>query len=325
MIIISMRALEWTFYQNPLRRIVQTRSPQPNGDASSLKKDLDGGYPSMKSALWDACDLASNFRGIHWTWSNGFHLPKETRPSNSTFAFLTSTALSATLHFCIFDVSVHSIRSISLSTFGSPDGGSIFDTTLPPITRYARSSVITLLSGIMFYAVIQWIYDLNTINFILLFRQSPSQWPPLFDAPWRATSVSDYWGKRWHQLFRSSFVQVGVKPMSSICGRAGILGAFGLSALLHDWGMWAMGRGSYIGHVGGFFLMMGVGCILEDLFKKMIGTKVHGWWGWLWTMTWVVGWGNWLVDAWATTGLLGSTIMPDMTERILRGIEAYGS
>jgi hypothetical protein len=313
--IIAMRSLEWTFYQKPLRRIY----------TSSLKDDFEGGCPSLSSALWDACDLTSNFRGIDWSWSQGFRVPKENRPTTSTLAFLICTGLSAILHFAIFDVSVHSVRSFSPLTFGCPTGGSIFDTSLSPVTRYARSSLITLLSGIMFYAVIQWINDLNTINIIILFRQSSSRWPPLFDAPWRATSVADFWGKRWHQLFRSSFAQVGAKPLSFFIGRAGVLGAFCLSGILHDWGMWAMGRGSYFGSVGGFFLMMSFGCILEDLFRRVSGRKVQGWWGWLWTMTWMVGWGNWLVDAWARTGLLGSTIMPNVTQKALLAIQAYRS
>jgi hypothetical protein len=44
--------------------------------------------------------------------------------------------------------------------------------------------------------------------------------------------------------------------------------------------------------MGRFFGMMGVGCILEDLFEKMLSMKVQGWWGWLWTMMWIVGWGT---------------------------------
>jgi len=324
MMIISMRAIEWTFYQKPLRRM-HTTSTLYNGDALSVKNNHEKARPTLRNALWDACDLMSNFRGIDWNWSQGIHLPKETRPTSSTRAFLTRTSLSAIVHFAIFDISVHYVRAFSPATFGGPYGGSIFDTSLPPIARYARSSAVTLLSGIMFYAVIQWIYDLNTINIVLLFRQSPSQWPPLFDAPWGATSVSDFWGKGWHQLFRSSFVRVGLKPLSFFIGRVGVLGAFGLSTILHDWGMWAMGRGSRIGSVAGFFMMMGVGCILEDLFKSISGRKVQSWWGWLWTMTWIVGWGNWLVDAWATTGLLGSTIMPDVTQQVLLAIETYAS
>jgi hypothetical protein len=37
------------------------------------------------------------------------------------------------------------------------------------------------------------------------------------------------------------------------------------------------------------------------------------------------GMGNWLVDAWARTGLLGSTIMPDVAGKVLLAIEAFRS
>ena len=231
-----MRAIEWTIHQKPLRRI-HTNPGQSNLDTSSFEDALDGSYPSLRGALLDACDLASYFRGINWSWSQQFRIPRETRPTVSTPAFITCTILSAAVHFLIFDISVHVVQSFSPSTFGCPDGGSILDASLPPFTRYAQSSIITVLSGIMFYAVIQWIYDLNTVNIILLFQQNLSQWPPLFDAPWRATSVSDFWGSRWHQLFRSLFVQLGAKPLSAFIGRTGILGAFFVLAILHDWGM----------------------------------------------------------------------------------------
>lgn len=314
-----MRVIEWSFYQRPLERCDKS---QHVGDQSSQRNGSIDTPVSLDRALWDACDLISNFRGINWKWSQGIFIPKETRPTGSAPAFLARTILSALLHFALFDMSVHTVRSFSPLTFGSPIGGTIFDASLPPLIRYVRSSSITLLSGIMFYAVIQWIYDLNTINFMILFRQSPSQWPPLFNAPWRATSVSDFWGKRWHQLFRTSFVQVGAKPLSFLIGRVGgVMGAFFLSAVIHDWGMWPMGRGSNFRTVGTCFLMMGVGCILEAVFKKLSGSEVRGWWGWLWTMVWVVGWGNLLVDAWARTGLLGSTIMPDVTAQLLRVAE----
>lgn len=308
-----MRIIEWTFSSNPLQRVDRDATPSPDKEGSSVKP------VTLKNALWDALDLIGNFRGIGWNWYQDRSMPKETRPTASTPAFLAYTALSALTHLVIFDVSVHFVRAFSPSTFGSPVGGTIFDHTLPPLERYARSTAITLLSGIMFYAVIQWIYDLNTINIILLFRQKPSRWPPLFDAPWRATSVADFWGKRWHQLFRSSFVSIGSKPGSYFAGKAGgVYGAFFVSAILHDWGMWPMAHGLQFSRVGGFFLAMGLGCISE----KESGVRTKGWSGWVWTMLWIVGWGNLLVDAWARSGLLGSTIFPDMTAIV---IEKLGS
>jgi hypothetical protein len=88
------------------------------------------------------------------------------------------------------------------------------------------------------------------------------------------------------------------------------MGAFFVSAILHDWGLWSTGRGTDFWRVGGFFLIMGVGCIMESLFTKLTGLKVRGWIGWLWTTVWVVGWGSILVDAYARKGLIGSKFMP---------------
>lgn len=303
-----MRAIEWTIYREPLCK--NDTSP-PRTDTKSP--------PTLTGALWDACDLTTNFRGVGWNWSQGFRFPTERRSTESTPAFLAQTILSAVIHFAIFDACVYSVGSFSPSTIGSPAGGTIFDPTLPSLARYARSSVITLLAGVMFYAVIQGIYDINTVNFIILFRQRPAQWPPLYDAPWKATSVAQFWAKGWHQLFRSSFVSVGARPLSFLIGRVGgVLGAFLLSGILHDWGMWAMARGTQSRKICGFFLMMGIGCILEALFRKAAGVRVQGWWGRSWTMMWIVGWGNLLVDAWARIGLLGSNVVPNGTGAVIR-------
>lgn len=89
------------------------------------------------------------------------------------------------------------------------------------------------------------------------------------------------------------------------------MGAFFWSGLLHDWGMWGMGHGTEFSHVGGFFLMMGVGCIMEALFKMATGVKVDGWVGWVWTMSWMVGWGIPMLDAWARRGLVASKFVPE--------------
>jgi hypothetical protein len=89
------------------------------------------------------------------------------------------------------------------------------------------------------------------------------------------------------------------------------MGAFFWSAILHDFGLWGMGKGTDFWSAGLFFLMMGVGVIVEALFKKATRRKVGGWAGWLWTMGWVVGWGTLLVDCYARLGLVGSQIIPE--------------
>jgi len=265
----------------------------------------------IHGVLWDTLELLSNMRGFGWDWGQGWQFPPETRPISSKAAFLGPTLLSAIVHFLIFDVLLNTAQSFSPSTFGSPTGGTIFDPSLSTFPRYAQSTFISLLFGIILYTTVQLPYDVFTIIGVLIFRQHPTRWPPIFGSPWRSTSLAMLWSKRWHQMLRSIFIDIGAKPFSYFVGRAGgVMGAFFLSAILHDWGLWSTGRGTEFWSVGGFFLIMGVGCVMEGVFTRLTGLKVRGRIGWLWTMGWMVGWGNILVDAHARKGFIGSKFMP---------------
>ncbi|KAF8141425.1 hypothetical protein EV363DRAFT_1308075 [Boletus edulis] len=62
----------------------------------------------------------------------------------------------------------------------------------------------------------QMIYDLCTVFGILLLGQDPAQWPPAFDP-------SDFWGRRWRQFLRYTFLLLGGYPLSLIWGRSGVV------------------------------------------------------------------------------------------------------
>jgi len=321
-----MRVIEWAFVKKHLRRIPTNELdvPQANGDANGQVNDIPNGHaalkkssphecsPTLSGILWDACDLSFNMRGHGWNWAQGWYFPPETRPTSSTPVFLASTLASAIKHTLLFDLMLSTVRSLSPSTYGSPVGGTIYDPSLPPLYRYSQSTLITVAGGIAIYATIHMVYDSLTIICIIILRQHPTQWPPVFDSPWLSTSVTSCWGQRWHQIFRGSFVGIGARPLSVLIGRVGgVMGAFFWSAILHDFGLWGMGKGTDFWSAGLFFLMMGVGVIVEALFKKATGRKVGGWAGWLWTMGWVVGWGTLLVDCYARLGLVGRQIIPE--------------
>lgn len=72
-------------------------------------------------------------------------------------------------------------------------------------------------------------------------------WPRLSNKPIFSNSLTDFWGKRWHSLFRRIFVVVGARPSSSIPEKLGFkkinksvkvgfgtLGAFMTSGVLHE-------------------------------------------------------------------------------------------
>jgi hypothetical protein len=105
---------------------------------------------------------------------------------------------------------------------------------------------------------------------------------------------------------------VGSKPLSVLFGPIGkVFGAFLLSGLVHDMGLWGLGRGSDFLSVGGFFLMMAVGVVLEGVWRAVSGRQVNGRLGWAWTVIWTVGWANLLIDAWYRRGVAACSVIAE--------------
>ncbi|KAK0205409.1 hypothetical protein DFS33DRAFT_1373816 [Desarmillaria ectypa] len=284
MTLFSMRAIVWTFTATPPRRI-------------------DSGNPS-------AAQLCFTGRYHEWNWSSGLHIPTEWRPTNSRILFVLATLVSALIHIIILDILHFHLQSLSPNTFGSPKGGTIFTAIgIPDL----RSTYISFLSGIVLYCAIQFVYDCCTIFGIILFQQKPTQWPPLFDHPWCSTSLNHFWTKGWHQVFRHEFIAVGSRPLYALgFGRVcAVLGAFTVSGTLHVLGNWGLRHEAEFWTVGGYFVIQGVGVVLEGVWKKVSGHRVGGTLGWVWTVAWVIGWANLLIDAWARAGLIGSAFFPD--------------
>ncbi|KIK92100.1 hypothetical protein PAXRUDRAFT_830285 [Paxillus rubicundulus Ve08.2h10] len=285
MFAIAARTLEWTLQKEPLKRHIRPIGATP-------------------STILDALDLTVNLRGYGWDWSKGLYVPPETRPSTHT-KFVAYAILSAGLHAFICGVLHRAVQSFSPDAFGSTIGGTIFDETLPPFARYLRASIISISSAFTIYCVLQLGYDLCIIPAVLILRQDPAQWPPAFERPWLATSVGDFWGRRWHQFFRQTFI-LGSYPFSLVFGRVGsIFGAFFASAVFHHVGFITLNGQMELWRMVVAFGMMALAVIGERAFRQWTGRKVGGFWGWMWTMGWVNLWGTLMVDAWARAGILG--------------------
>jgi hypothetical protein len=141
---------------------------------------------------------------------------------------------------------------------------------------------------------------------------SPERWPPFSRPPWKPTNLREFWGRAWHQTFRKSFHALGSIPLSKVLGPIGIpLGAFAVSALVHDMILWGAGRGIGGWEVHGFFWAMGVGCAFERIFEKASGRKVGGPAGWLWTLAWTIGWCQLLMEGYLGMGMGGSQVLPE--------------
>ncbi|KAF8553845.1 hypothetical protein OG21DRAFT_1441204 [Imleria badia] len=259
---------------------------------------------SVYTACWNTWDLLINPRGIGWNWPRGLVVPKPAFETDSRRAFVLSLTAGFAFHVLAFDACVQTLRVLSPNTFGSLNGGPLFDHAFPLVLELARAVLVAFLAAAAAYFGLQYTYKFLAIVCVLSFHQHPSQWPPLFDAPWLSTSLTELWGRRWHQMMRDMLLTLGVQPFEWALGRSGgLLGAFFVSGVFHDI---ELGRGGYTGTVVGFWVMNGVGVALERVWKKTTGKRVGGVWGWTWMVGWLIIWGIPMVDVYAKVGRFAS-------------------
>ncbi|KAF8554429.1 hypothetical protein OG21DRAFT_1412637 [Imleria badia] len=275
-----IRSIGWTLGKEPLVRHLRPGNSSP-------------------STIMDALDLATAFRGHGWEWSRRLYIPRETRPANR-LAFVFHTFPSVVAHALICGVFHRAVLSLVFIGVGNNQGSTLFDETLPFPVRYLRASIISIFTAIATYAGMRTVYDLCTILAIILLGQDHAQWPPAFDAPWRATSLSDFWGRRWHQFWRQVFLLLGGYPLSLVLGRTGIvIGAFLVSGLLHHITLFTFDSQAEMWRMYVGFGMMGVGVLAERAFQQVTGRRVGGMVGWVWTMAWLILWGNVIFEGFA--------------------------
>jgi hypothetical protein len=240
----------------------------------------------------------------HWHSDSPCYIPRDTRP-DSHLGFYISTLVRFLKHSLYYDFAQAVINNIG--TLGLPQGDTIFRDTfaitqnftlrLPhplfsavPLAFFGGLSVMnSLVAGhcfvILLVAPFTWLPQ-SISPYSLSVSALKKEWPPLFDGPLDATSVRDFWSRRWHALFRRNFWAARAKPRAAVGGYlgglvdsavapkkstrilgmriGGVMGVFLMSGLMHDWGLWGTGQGTDFRGVTGFFLLQGVGVIAEE-------------------------------------------------------------
>jgi hypothetical protein len=267
-----------------------TKGDSVDSDSDSTEDDLSASAAAAATSKrqyaallppWaqDALELMFSLRGLGWDFGKGVYTPPPTRPQERG-AFLRATFWSFLIGFLILDVIDAAIKLIP--GVGDPEGGSIFFPDLAPLTRFFVSTAIHVLTGSALVAGFSMVYDLMTLLAVAVLGHSPSAWPPVMDNPWAAQSLHEFWARRWHQLFRQTFLVFGGIPGRKIGGDVGlVLGTFLASGLFHECTILAMGR-EWDSRVPLFFILQGGSVIGERIWKKVTGRRVDGFLGRLW-------------------------------------------
>lgn len=106
---------------------------------------------------------------------------------------------------------------------------------------------------------------------------------PLFRAPLRATSLGEFWGRRWNVAFTEMTTLAVYRPLQPVAGRtAALLAGFALSGALHALAISLPARISATGPLAYFALHGLLVCVEREAERR--GWRVGGPLGWVWTM-----------------------------------------
>ena len=223
-------------------------------------------------------DLASSLRGTswfsktHWDWAPKALLNSPARLMSRT-QFLWLGIRPLILQYLAMDV----IDAIQKSR--NWDQSNPHSITSLPWHEQLVFSVSVCAQTVLRMTVLYTLFSCICVTL----GSYPESWPPMFDAPFSASSLADFWTRRWHTLFRRVFdrlskpiLHILINPRStppSLAQRTvRSVVIFGISALVHMLLMYRIDmleteypRRFLDRSILKFFLSQPVGLILEEL------------------------------------------------------------
>lgn len=286
----------------------QKRTHTANGHRKAVESLQGVKRMEQPMGLWDYLHFLSDPRGISYNFGASFFKPPEKRNVNNRSSFLFSTLCEVLWFIVLADATATIFEMVVLAvpetTITTSQGGSIYIESVPVPFRYFVSTVWTVCIGAGVYICLNLFHLLFTLVSVGLFQLDPAEHPPLFWSPYKASSVRELWGKRWHSAYRQSLTTLGGRVGYAVLGDVGMLmGTFLLSGIVHDLGLWDTNMGMDPWRITGFFFVQSFAIILEGLWFRSTGRKVQGAWGRLWVWAWTTMTAHFAVDAWCVRAM----------------------
>ncbi|ORX35112.1 hypothetical protein BD324DRAFT_652826 [Kockovaella imperatae] len=193
------------------------------------------------------------------------------------------------LNTMVFDLASYPAFLLAPKSFGSPNGvGGDYHQWCETLSKqwgvpaFAVNMFWTLCLFVQETAGFVVVWDAIAFLGIATGVYIPEEWPRLTVNIFRATSLNDLWGKRWHQTNRDFYLLLA-KPFA-FNRPLHILTIFFISALYHLVTYYPVHHTIYPAWPYLlFYLGQGVCCILERGYYKYTGRKVSGFSGMIWT------------------------------------------
>uniref|UniRef100_A0A0E0LLQ8 Wax synthase domain-containing protein n=1 Tax=Oryza punctata TaxID=4537 RepID=A0A0E0LLQ8_ORYPU len=157
---------------------------------------------------------------------------------------------------------------------------------------------------------------------------------PQFDRPYLATSLADFWGRRWNLMVPAVLRPSVYRPVRARHGAAaGVAAAFLVSGIMHEVLFYyiTLDPGCTTGEVTAFFALHGA-CVVAERWWWAARRRGHGAWRWrappravatAMTLAFVTGTGSWLFFAPVTRSGLDKAIVAEC-EGVVAFLEEAG-
>lgn len=171
------------------------------------------------------------YPGVSWDWAPRY-ISTYVAPPISRSRYIITNLLLIILSYITFDI------------FDTINHSRVWDTSNPNSVTSLSSIPLQILFSFsvcfctfLAIAVSGLIY--STLGVAL--GTHPDAWPPIFDRPFHATSLQDFWTHRWHMIFKRPFDRIALPIVTLIPtfvprGAKRVIRAvliFGLSATFH--------------------------------------------------------------------------------------------
>ncbi|KAL1408011.1 hypothetical protein Q8F55_004808 [Vanrija albida] len=289
---------------------------------AALPTPLVDSYP--RARLFSAVDAVINLRWRNFSVPSAPHkppkpLPPKPTPARSRARAVAHHARIALTQFLIMDAIQAHFLSLAPGSIGSPLPSPrgrvdalletqlyLLPSLLPPIPlpRALLQAGIAAAIGAGTWLVLSWPYHLLGAAAIGLGVYEADSFPDLFANPFGASSLLDFWGRRWHQNFRRDFTLLSTATVRllHLPARAALPLVFVYSAAYHAAFQPAALGPRALASVAAFFTLSGVGALLEAAFRAVTGRKVRGWPGRLWAVGFFLASGYMMRDGWIDAG-----------------------
>lgn len=234
--LIIARCFEFTVVEEGRKLTSEIAPGVPKDIAERENKRRETFSEALLRGVHDAWHMAISIRGIGYDFgsASGLQLPKSTLVFRDRASWISSIVTRLVFKALAVDILCGFLRTFP--GVGTLQGGTIFLSHLPVISRYFFSSAAHTAIGLTIVLNISFSYDILILLGTCVFHIPPTDFPALFGKPWSATSVHQFWAVEWHQVSLTlRFHQIANDKVASVVSTADVAILSGISVTSYFW------------------------------------------------------------------------------------------